>query len=86
MSIKRKGVTKGEIVKNLTDLIETQDKIIQWLKALNEKLNLVDNVLGAYVAFKGDDDGFKGYIEEKTKEQKKDNAVQDNDKVPKKKK
>ena len=70
MSIKRKGVTKGEIVSNIKGLIETQDKIVQWLKAINEKLNLVDNVLGAYVAYKGDSDEFTKYIEEKTEKEK----------------
>lgn len=72
MSIKRKGVTKGEIVSNLKGLIETQDKIVQWLKAINEKLSLVDNVLGAYVGFKGDSDEFTKYIEEKNKEAEKE--------------
>tara|TARA_R110000765_G_C18864982_1_gene600385 strand:- start:309 stop:572 length:264 start_codon:yes stop_codon:yes gene_type:complete len=87
MSIKRKGVTKGEIVSNLKELIETQGKIVQWLKAINEKLNLVDNVLGAYVNYKGDEDDFKIFIEKKNKEIEKEAASkQDSGKVPKKKK
>jgi|TARA_R110002051_G_scaffold177353_1_gene247240 hypothetical protein len=87
MSIKRKGVTKGEIVSNLKELIETQGKIVQWLKAINEKLNLVDNVLGAYVNYKGDEDDFKIFIEKKNKEIEEEAASkQDSDKVPKKKK
>lgn len=46
--------------------------MVQWLRAINEKLNLIDNVFGAYVTYRGDNEAFEKYIEDKTKEVKKE--------------
>ena len=69
---KRKGVTKGQMLEAIKDIGNRQDKIVEWIQAINQKLNLVDSVLGNYVEFKEDTNGFQEYIKEQDEKRKKE--------------
>ena len=84
MSVKRKGITKSDLVRAIKDIGERQDNIIKWMQGINDKVNLVDNVLGAYVKLKEDEEELKKFFneqkkkdEEKAKQDKADNKVSD---------
>ena len=64
----------------IKDIGTRQDKIVEWLQAINKKLGIVDNVLGAYVEMKGDTDGLQAHFKKLEEEQKAKRDSENNDK------
>lgn len=77
MSVKRKGITKSDLVRAIKDIGERQDKIISFLTTLEKKINLVDNVLGGYVKFNKHEEELKEFFNEQKKKDE-EKAKQDN--------
>ena len=77
---KRKGITKGDLVRAIKDIGERQETLMKLIRQLNEKITIVDNILGIYVDFNGDTEKLKERIKEvnednKTKENTSSNPV-----------
>ena len=62
------------MVRAIKDIGERQDKIVEWLNAVNKKLTLVDNVLGAYVEYEGNTKNLQEYLREVDEKRKKAEA------------
>ena len=67
MTIKRKGATKGEIVKTMNGILSTQARIIEWIEFLANRMDVLDNIMGSYIEMRGGSKDLKKFIDKEKK-------------------
>ena len=69
MSIKRKGVTKGDMVKTMNGMLETQARLIEWIEFIIKKMDILDSILGSYIEMREASPDLKKFMEEQKKKE-----------------
>ena len=76
MSKKKRGKpTIAEIVQAIVQLQEAQNGMIEWIKGLQQRIELIDNTLGAYLSMTKVDIKLRKYIEKEIEKRKKEENV-----------
>ena len=78
MSKKKRGKpTIAEIVQAIVQLQEAQNGMIEWIKGLQQRIELIDNTLGAYLSMTKVDKKLRKYIEKEIEKRKKEENVEE---------
>jgi hypothetical protein len=79
MKTKRKKLTIKDVASTVLRMQQVQTEVIDWVKNINEKLELIDNTLGAYLHMIEAGPELSKYIEAELEKQKKeDNLMSQN--------
>jgi hypothetical protein len=77
MKKKRAKLTIKDVASTVLRMQQVQTEVIDWVKNISDKLDMIDNTLGAYLHMIGAGPELSKYIEkeiEKQKKEKKDNT------------
>ena len=74
---KRAKPTMAEMVRVIVQLQEAQNGMIEWMKSLQQRLELVDNTFGAYLSMTKVSKKLAKYIDEEIAKQKKEEETGD---------
>ena len=69
---KREKPTIKEITQAIIQIQPTQSSIIDWMKKLQERVELIDNTFGAFISMEGIHDKLSKFIESEIKKKEKE--------------